>query len=220
MSLKIHQLTVRSGEFTLSDASLKISSGKCAVLMGRSGVGKTTLMEALCGLRSVEAGEILLNDRRIDCLRPGERGIGLVPQDTVLFPHLTVREHLEFGPRLQKWSSGELDDRVEDLADSLGIEELLDRLPQGLSGGEAKRVAFGRAMAGRPDLLCLDEALTGLDRETHESIMTLLKEVIHRESITTLHITHREEEARFLGDLNYVLKNGRIDVEQGGDNLE
>ncbi|MCP5535973.1 MAG: ABC transporter ATP-binding protein [Akkermansiaceae bacterium] len=212
MSLAITQLSVRAGEFRLSDVSLAITTGHCGVLMGRSGSGKTTLMEALCGLRKVETGGITLDDQRIDHLRPGERQIGLVPQDTVLFPHMTVREHLEFGPRLQKWQKEEINKRVESLAASLSIIELLDRRPRGLSGGEAKRVAIGRAIAGRPKLLCLDEALTGLDREAHEGMMVLLKDVIQRESLTTLHITHRQEEAEFLGDLNYELNDGQISL--------
>lgn len=213
MSLAITQLTVRAGEFSLSDVSLVVTTGQCGVLMGPSGSGKTTLMEALCGLRKVEVGGIDLYDQRIDHLRPGEREIGLVPQDTVLFPHMTVREHLEFGPQLQKWEKEEINERVESLAASLSIEDLLDRRPRGLSGGEAKRVAIGRAIAGRPKLLCLDEALTGLDRKTHEGIMVLLKDVIQQESLTTLHITHREEEAEFLGDLNYELNDGEISLQ-------
>jgi molybdate/tungstate transport system ATP-binding protein len=123
---------------------------------------------------------------------------------------MTVREHLEFGPRLKKWKTENIMERVESLASSLAIEDILERRPQGLSGGEAKRVSIGRAIAGRPQLLCLDEALTGLDRETHQGIMELLKKVIREEGLTTLHITHREEEAEFLGDLNYVLNDGQI----------
>ena len=210
MSLAITQLTVRAVEFSLTGLSLAVTTGQCGVLMGRSGAGKTTLMEALCGLRKVELGCSELNDQRIDELRPGDRGIGLVPQDTVLFPHMTVREHLEFGPRLKKWKTENIMERVESLASSLAIEDILERRPQGLSGGEAKRVSIGRAIAGRPQLLCLDEALTGLDRETHQGIMELLKKVIREEGLTTLHITHREEEAEFLGDLNYVLNDGQI----------
>ena len=210
MSLVINNLTIHAGAFSLADVTIAIPTGQCAVLMGRSGSGKTTLMEALCGLRKVTDGQVLLDGDDITHMRPCERGTGLVPQDTVLFPHLTVREHLEFGPQIQNWKKNAVHDRVEALASSLGIEDLLERRPLGLSGGEAQRVAFGRAISGRPQLLCLDEALTGLDRETHEGIMELLKDVIHQEGLTTLHITHREEEAKFLGDLCYELKNGQV----------
>lgn len=203
MSLNIQKLYLSAGDFVLRDISLEIPSGECAVLMGRSGAGKTTLMEGLCGLRKIEEGKIELDGIDITHLRPGERGIGLVPQDTVLFPHMTVREHLAFGPELLGWEKQMIKERVDTLADSLGIVGLLDRKPQGLSGGEGKRVSLGRAIAARPKLLCLDEALTGLDQETHTSILRLLKDIIAREKFTTLHITHREEEARYLGQRVY-----------------
>lgn len=203
MSLNIQKLYLSAGDFVLRDISLEIPSGECAVLMGRSGAGKTTLMEGLCGLRKIEEGKIELDGVDITHLRPGERGIGLVPQDTVLFPHMTVREHLAFGPELLGWEKQMIKERVDTLADSLGIVGLLDRKPQGLSGGEGKRVSLGRAIAARPKLLCLDEALTGLDQETHTSILRLLKDIIAREKFTTLHITHREEEARYLGQRVY-----------------
>ena len=168
--------------------------------MGASGSGKTTLMEALCGLRHISAGTIHLDNRNITHLRPGERGIALVPQDNVLFPHLTVREHLAFGPSIQQWSKPDIVERVDQLAQQLGITSLLNRTPENLSGGEAKRVALGRALATRPSLLCLDEALTGLDDDTYAEILDLLKTTIAENSLTTLHITHNRAEARQLAD--------------------
>lgn len=168
--------------------------------MGASGSGKTTLMEALCGLRHVTSGSIHLDQRNITHLRPGERGIALVPQDNVLFPHLTVREHLSFGPSIQKWSKPDIVERIDQLAQQLGITSLLNRTPENLSGGEAKRVALGRALATRPALLCLDEALTGLDDDTYAEIFDLLKTTIAENGLTTLHITHNRAEARELAD--------------------
>lgn len=210
MSLEINHLHARAGAFSLTDVSLTIPTGRCAVLMGPSGSGKTTLMEALCGLRTVDGGSIQLGGVDITRLRPGARGIGLVPQDTVLFPHLTVREHLAFGPRLHAWERPRIDERVKSLAEALGISALLDRKPKGLSGGEGKRVALGRAIAARPRLLCLDEALTGLDRETHENILLLVRDLVKGEELTTLYITHREEEVNELGDLVYRLVDGKL----------
>ena len=168
--------------------------------MGASGSGKTTLMEALCGLRHITAGAIHLNQRNITHLRPGERSIALVPQDNVLFPHLTVREHLAFGPNIQRWSKPEINDRTEQLAEQLGITSLLDRTPENLSGGEAKRIALGRALATRPALLCLDEALTGLDDDSYVEIRDLLQRTIQENNLTTLHITHNRKEASHLAD--------------------
>jgi len=210
MSLEIKNLTVQAGQFTLADVSLRIPAGQCGVLMGRSGSGKTTLMEALCGLRSVTDGTISLDGHYVTSLRPCERGVGLVPQDTVLFPHMTVREHLAFGPELAGWGKADICERVDRLSVDLGIAELLERKPKGLSGGEAKRVSLGRAIAARPKLLCLDEALTGLDSETHASIMGLLKKIIVLEKITTLYITHQQSEAEALGQLVYTIRDGKI----------
>lgn len=205
MSLEVKNLSVHAGQFTLSNVSINIPTGQCGVLMGRSGAGKTTLMEGLCGLRSVEGGSVFLSGKNITHLRPGERGIGLVPQDTVLFPHMTVREHLAFGPTLKRWDKNKIDERVENLGESLGISDLLARSPYGLSGGEGKRIAIGRAIAAKPDLLCLDEALTGLDQETHHSTIALIANVIREENLTTLYITHREDEADALGGRRFQI---------------
>jgi len=210
MSLLIEQLTVTAGNFALTDLSLEIPTAKCAVLMGKSGSGKTTLMEALCGLRKVTHGRIVLDGRDITHLRPGERGIGLVPQDTVLFPHMSVREHLAFGPKLAGWGKAAISERIDALASSLDIVSLLERRPQGLSGGEAKRVSLGRALAFRPSLLCLDEALTGLDTDTRYSIMHLIQRIVREEKITTLHITHHQDEADMLADRHYSILNGLL----------
>ncbi|MGJ8677399.1 MAG: ATP-binding cassette domain-containing protein [Akkermansiaceae bacterium] len=207
MSLHLKNLTVSSGSFTLRDITLHVPKGECLVLMGKSGAGKTTLMEALCGLRKVDAGEILIDGKRINHLRPGDREIGLVPQDSALFPHMTVREHLEFALRLRglRVSEDQHVDRITELGDSLGIKEIFKRKPDGLSGGEKKRVAIARALVARPKLLCLDEAFTGLDDETSLKILKHLKQMISKEGITTLNITHRREEAALIGGHVYQL---------------
>jgi molybdate/tungstate transport system ATP-binding protein len=196
--LDVQQLTIQAGSFRLDSISFQIKSGLSTALMGVSGSGKTTIMEAICGLRHIESGSIRLGDKNITHLRPGERRVALVPQDNALFPHLSVREHLAFGPRIQKWSRAEIKTRGEELAQKLGLTALLDRMPAMLSGGEAKRVAIGRALATRPSLLCLDEALTGLDDKTHAEILQLLKNSIAQERITTLHVTHSRSEAQAL----------------------
>lgn len=155
-------------------------------------------MEAICGLRKITSGTLTLDGVDITHLRPGDRNVALVPQDNVLFPHLDVREHLSFGPQIQKWQKADIDHRVEELASELGITHLLDRKPSMLSGGESKRVALGRALASRPKLLCLDEALTGLDDKTHSETLELLRHTVATEKIATLHITHSQAEAENL----------------------
>ncbi len=198
--LSVQQLTVQAGAFTLENISFEVETGNCVSLMGASGSGKTTLMEALCGLRHIRSGSIHLDGRDITHLRPGERRIALVPQDNVLFPHLTVREHLTFGPKIQGWKTSQISEQCNRLAEQLGITNLLDRTPENLSGGEAKRVALGRALAIQPSLLCLDEALTGLDDSTYAEILNLLKDTISSLQLTTLHITHNQAEAEELAE--------------------
>ena len=196
----IDSISVRADDFVISGVSFEIQEGECLALMGRSGSGKTTVMEAICGLREVVSGKILMGGKDVTCAAPGERMVGLVPQDNVLFPTMTVREHLAYGPVLRKWKKAEIDARVEEVAGELGISNLLDRLPRGLSGGEAKRVAIGRAISVRPSLLCLDESFTGMDDETMQEVIGVVKATIKREGISTLLITHQRREAELLGD--------------------
>ncbi|MBR9760441.1 ABC transporter ATP-binding protein [bacterium] len=202
MMLEIDHLTLRAGEFLLKEFSLSINEGECVALMGPSGCGKTTVMEAVCGLRAegVLNGRISLGGEEITYLPPGARRIGLVPQDVALFPTLTVREQLEFGPKLHRWNREKMKSRVEGLASDLGLSDLMERLPKGLSGGEARRVALGRALSLRPRLLCLDEALTGLDEARHDEVLQLIREMIVREKVTALHVTHSRKEAEAISD--------------------
>jgi molybdate/tungstate transport system ATP-binding protein len=208
--IRAEQLSVRSGAFTLEDLSFEVPAMAYAVLMGRTGAGKTTLLETLCGLKRVQAGKILLANRDVTRLLPGQRGIGYVPQDRALFLTMTVREHLAFAPRLQRWPRAEIEERVDELARLLNIGPLLDRRPAGLSGGEAQRVALGRALAARPGVLCLDEPLSALDDDTREEMIALLKTVRRETRVTTLHVTHRLAEAQRLADVVFELKDGKI----------
>ncbi len=199
--LVLEEVTVQAGQFVLPPFSLEIAEGECVALMGPSGCGKTTLLETACGLRRGPAGgRIILGGDEVTNLPPGARGIGLVPQDVALFPSLKVREQLEFGPRLHGWNSVEIMQRVEGLARDLGLENLLERSPGKLSGGEARRVALGRALALRPRLLCLDEALTGLDEARHEEVLGVIRKMIEVEGVTALHVTHSKKEAEAIAD--------------------
>lgn len=202
----IDNISVRSGSFTLTSISFEIEKGECLALMGKSGSGKSTIMEAICGLREVISGSIYIDGEELTYAAPRDRMVGLVPQDNVLFPTMTVREHLAYGPRLRKWKKPEINSRIEEVAAELGITSLLDRLPRGLSGGEAKRVAIGRAIAAKPSLLCLDESFTGLDDETLIEVMAVVRSTIQRENISTLLITHQMKEAQILGDDIYRIQ--------------
>ena len=197
--IRLADITIKQGDFKLSGIELELFSGQYGVLMGRSGCGKTTLLEAICGLRKIDQGKIILGDRDVTKLPPAERGVGYVPQDRALFPTQLVREQLAFALVLRSLGQAEISRRVEELAELLGLDELLDRLPDKLSGGEAQRVALGRALAHKPSVLCLDEPLSALDEELHDEMCKLLEHVNGQTGVTVLHITHSPSEAKRLG---------------------
>jgi molybdate/tungstate transport system ATP-binding protein len=208
--VELDNVTIKSGPFTLSGISLAVAAGQYAVLMGKTGQGKTTILEAICGLRNVTAGRILFGKTDVTPLHPADRGVGYVPQDLALFPTLTVREHLEFALRVRRASARLVQERVDEFAELLGIGSLLDRLPAGLSGGESQRVALGRALSFHPQVLLLDEPLSALDEETRQEMYELLRRVQRQTGVTTLHVTHSKVEANVLGDRLLLLEEGRV----------
>ena len=208
--IQLENLSIRSGPFTLTDVSLTIPQGVYAVLMGGTGQGKTTILEAICGLRKVTGGRILLCGRDVTRLKPADRGVGYVPQDLGLFPMMTVRGHLEFALHIRRLQLARIHDRVEELAKMLGIEHLLERDVQHLSGGEAQRVALGRALSFRPRILLLDEPLNALDETTRDRLCELLLTIQKQTGLTTLHITHSKSEARLLAGQLIVLSDGAL----------
>jgi len=208
--IRVENLSVRSGTFSLSGVSFEVGQGEYGILMGRTGSGKTTILEAICGLRPVVAGRIVLMGRDVTHLKPAQRCIGFVPQEGALFPTMTVREHLAFGPTVRGWKRRDINRRVDELAELLDIKHLLDRMPAGLSGGEQQRVALGRALAARPGVLCLDEPLSALDEQTREQMYELLREIQQATGVTTLHITHSRAEAERLADRLFWLHDGVV----------
>ncbi len=208
--IRIENLKIRAGSFRLGPLSLELSRGEYGVLMGKTGSGKTTLLESLCGLRPIENGRITLAGRDVSGLRPGERGIGYVPQDGALFPRMKVRENMAFPLIIRKWQKPQIEKTTSKLAKQLGIAPLLDRFPASLSGGEQQRVALGRALSFQPQLLLLDEPLSALDEMTRRTMYDLLKTAQTQSGVTTLHVTHNTDEAEYLGDVSFQLQNGQI----------
>jgi ABC-type sugar transport system ATPase subunit len=198
-------LSIQQGRFSLERISFYVPTGKYAVMMGQTGTGKTTLLEAICGLRPIRCGRIELLGRDVTRLKPADRGLAYLPQDLALFQTMTVREHLAFALVIRKWARPQIDRRVCQLAELLGISHLLDRRPQGLSGGESQRVALGRALACEPRVLLLDEPLSALDDSTRNEIYQLLRSVQHQTGVTALHVTHSQSEARALADVLLLL---------------
>ena len=208
--IELHQVSIVAGGFSLRDISLKVEDGEYAVLMGKTGSGKTTILESICGLRKVTGGKIVLDGREVTHLPPGKRHTGFVPQDLALFSTMTVRQHLEFGPRRHGFEKGRIAGKVEELSGLLGIGELLGRRTRGMSCGEAQRVALGRALAYEPPVLLMDEPFSALDEWTREEMYALLKEVRASTGVTVLHITHSKAEAEALGDRLFLLESGGL----------
>ncbi len=212
--ITLSNITVRSGDFALTEVSMELPAGLYGALMGRTGCGKTTLLEAIIGLKPVQNGTIHIGNRDVTHEKPAVRGIGYVPQDGALFSTMTVREHLAFALEIRRLQKKQIEMRVGELAEWLGIEPLLDRHPFGLSGGERQRVALGRALSFRPEILLLDEPLSAVDEETRDEMYELLRRVQRETGVTALHVTHNPEEARALADIVFVLRDGRVREER------
>ncbi len=206
--IAVENLSVRQGTFALNGIGFTVPTGAYAVLMGRTGCGKTTLLESLAGLRPIAAGRIVLADRDVTQLPPAARTVGYVPQDAAVFRTMTVRENLAFALTVRKAANA--DKRVAELASWLGLSAILDRRAIGLSGGEAQRVALGRALAFEPSVLLLDEPLNAIDDETREQLVALLETVKRSQQVTVLHVTHSQCEAKRLADVVLKLENGNV----------
>jgi molybdate/tungstate transport system ATP-binding protein len=209
--IRFENIGVQTGAFRLDNVSFTVATGRYAVLMGRTGCGKTTLLEILCGLRHPSHGRVLLDQRDVTAEPPGARRIGYVPQDGAMFPAMRVGEQIGFAPRLRGRPAAEIAQRVGELAAELGISHLLDRLPHHLSGGERQRVALGRALAADPSVLLLDEPLSALDEELRQELAGLLKRLQQKHALTALHITHSLSEAAQVADVLFRLEDGRVE---------
>lgn len=208
----LDNVSLRAGAFRLEGIHLLVPAGEYGILMGKTGAGKTSLLEAIIGFQPVVAGSICLAGRDVTQLNPAVRGIGYLPQDGALFSTLTVEENLAFALKIRRVDKKRIASRVRDLAELMGIGQLLKRQTYGLSGGERQRVALGRAMAFEPRILCLDEPLSALDSETREQILQLLMTIKRMNKVTILHVTHNLGEAKLLADKIFRLVNGKIDV--------
>ena len=209
--ITVKDLCVRAGTFELKNVSFEIGAGEYGILMGRTGSGKTTILEAVCGLKRTFGGQILLAGRDVTGLKPAERGIGFVPQEGALFPTMKVRDQIGFALSIRRRPRAEIKQRVDELAELLGIVRLLDRFPQGLSGGERQRIALGRALAARPSVLCLDEPLSALDDTSREEMYSLLESIRKVTGVTALHITHSRSEACRLGSRAFFVHDGQLE---------
>jgi molybdate/tungstate transport system ATP-binding protein len=209
VSLKIENLTVALGDFRLEGIDLELNQGDFFALIGPTGAGKSVLLESLVGLVRPLSGSIRLAGRQLEDLPPEQRGISIVYQDYALFPHLTVAENIAFGQRFHKeGKTGRR--RIDELIGRLGLEGLLERFPESLSGGEQQRVALARALAVAPRVLLLDEPLSALDPNFRQELRILLQDLHRASGAMFVLVTHDFSEALFLASRAAVMIGGRI----------
>ena len=208
--IRVENVALQLGDFAITNLSFEVPTGAYAVLMGRSGSGKTTLLELISGLLTPDRGRIYLGQRDVTRVKPAERSVGYVPQDGALFTAMTVRDQLGFALQVRKTSSAVIRTRTDELSSLLEISHLLDRKPRGLSGGEAQRVALGRALAAEPATLLLDEPLSALDDQTREPMYDLLSRVAEHEHVTVLHVSHNVVDANRLATCRLRMIAGEV----------
>ena len=213
MMLRTEKLCKRLDSFCLQDISLEVARGDYYVLLGRSGAGKTQLLELICGLTPPDKGKIFLEGEEITRKRVQDRGIGLVFQDLALFPHFTVKDNIMFPLKIMKLPLKERVERVQRAAGAMNITDLLLRKPGNLSGGEKQRVALARTLVTEPRILLLDEPMASVDASLKDNIRRLLRR-LNRNGQTIVHVTHDFGEAISLASRVGVMHNGRI-IQEG-----
>src|SRR3954470_8265354 len=211
MSITLDQVTKRyQGVPVVNDVSVEVGDGEFFVLLGPSGSGKSTLLRAIAGLTGVEHGRIALHGRDVTHVAARERGVGLVFQNYALFRHMTVADNIEFALRVRRMKRADRVSRRKELLKLVALEGLDQRLPGQLSGGQQQRVAVARALAQKPQVLLLDEPFGALDAKIREELRRTIRAVQRELGITTVLVTHDQEEAFALADTIGVMNNGRL----------
>ncbi len=206
------------GVVAVKDMNLTVHDQEFLVLVGPSGCGKTSTLRMVAGLEEITAGEVHIGGRLVNNLPPRDRDIAMVFQNYALYPHMTVYDNMAFGLKMRKFSRTEIEKRVQEAAEILGIQGLLERKPRQLSGGQRQRVAVGRAIVRHPQVFLFDEPLSNLDAKLRVQMRVELKKLHQRLQATAIYVTHDQVEAMTLGDRVVVMKDGLI--QQVGDPLE
>lgn len=207
----IQNAVKRYGDFTaLNGVSLDIQEGEFFTLLGPSGCGKTTLLRMIAGFNSIEGGDFYFGEKRINDVPAHKRDIGMVFQNYAIFPHLTVRENVAYGLKARKMAAKEIKPKVDEALELVQISHLADRKPNELSGGQQQRVALARAFVIEPSVLLMDEPLSNLDAKLRVQMRSVIKKLQRRLGITTIYVTHDQEEALAISDRIAVMKDGHI----------
>lgn len=212
MYVELKNIDKNYGSYKASDnINIGIEKGKLVALLGPSGSGKTTILRMIAGLETPNAGDIIIDGNRVNDIAPSERGIGFVFQNYALFRYMTVYENLAFGLEIKKVPKKQIKERVSELIELTGLKGLEKRYPNQLSGGQRQRVAFARALAPNPSLLLLDEPFAAIDAKVRAELRSWLREMIHKVGITSIFVTHDQDEAVEVADEIIITNKGRIE---------
>lgn len=208
--LEVNNFTKRYGDLlAVNDLSFKIEEGEFGTLLGPSGCGKSTTLHTIAGLREPSQGAVRLRGEDVTDQSPDERNIGMVFQSSATFPHMTVEENVRYGLKMHGFKEEEIKQKLSKYLQLVQIDEYRDHKPGELSGGQERRVSIARALAYEPDILLLDEPLTGLDRVLRQELRNEIKQIQREVDVTTLYVTHDQEEALSMSDKIIVLNNGQ-----------
>lgn len=211
VNIRIKNAVKKYGNNTIiSDLSLDIKEGEFFTLLGPSGCGKTTLLRMIAGFNSIEGGDFYFNETRINDMNPAKRNIGMVFQNYAIFPNMTVEKNVAFGLKNRKLPKQEIEEKTDKFLGLMQIKEFRDRMPDRLSGGQQQRVALARALAITPDVLLMDEPLSNLDAKLRVEMRSVIKDIQHSVGITTVYVTHDQEEAMAVSDRIAVMNHGVI----------
>lgn len=219
MYVELKNINKNFGDYKASDnVNFGVEKGKLIGLLGPSGSGKTTILRMIAGLETPDSGDIIIDGVRVNDLAASKRGIGFVFQNYALFRYMTVYDNIAFGLRVQKADKKKIDERVRELIKLIGLEGLEKRYPSQLSGGQRQRVAFVRALAPNPQLLLLDEPFAAIDAKVRKELRSWLREMIEKLGVTSIFVTHDQDEAIEVADEIIITNKGRI--EQTGTPIE
>ena len=211
VQIQIQDAVKKYGQNTIiSGLSLHIREGELFTLLGPSGCGKTTLLRMIAGFNSIEGGNFFFNKTKINDMEPSKRNIGMVFQNYAIFPHLSVKDNVAFGLKNRNYPKSKIEQDTDEFLKLMQIDQFKDRMPEKLSGGQQQRVALARALVIKPDVLLMDEPLSNLDAKLRVEMRSVIKEIQNEVGITTVYVTHDQEEAMAISDRIAVMKDGVI----------